>query len=362
MSLKKIDIESLKSSISIIELSKKLGLTPNHQNYISSIYKEEKTPSMKLYPETNTYYCFSTGQGGNVFTLYAITQNLDIKKDFIKIIKSIRVMFGLSDEYEENKPLIRIKKKTTSIASINTNTINGSLYSNIYQHFIGLCPIKGQGKEYLESRGFDINFLTTRKLGYISSNSYNRISTSLLEKFDIKDLKLSGLFNELGKFKGFTNSIIIPYLDELKKPVNLQFRLLSNEFTNSKYLFLSKIKKPCYGVDEYIKGNLDIIADDKNEKILYFTEGVFDCLMVKQLEINSVAIPSAGDGNLLTDEEIGQLINKFDKLVLAFDNDTAGQKLTQEFGNRLYALGAKNILVKFLPEGVKDINELILNN
>ena len=53
-------IAEIKSRTDIVELAMALGLQPNSRDVIFSIYKEENNPSLQLYRETNSFYCFAT--------------------------------------------------------------------------------------------------------------------------------------------------------------------------------------------------------------------------------------------------------------------------------------------------------------
>jgi len=60
-------IEEIKKRINIVDLATEFGLQPTKKDFIFSIYKEERNRSLKLYPETNSFYCFATGRGGGCF-------------------------------------------------------------------------------------------------------------------------------------------------------------------------------------------------------------------------------------------------------------------------------------------------------
>jgi hypothetical protein len=55
-------IEEIKNRIIIVDLANELGLQPTQKNFIFSIYKDETNRSLKLYPETNSFFCFATGR------------------------------------------------------------------------------------------------------------------------------------------------------------------------------------------------------------------------------------------------------------------------------------------------------------
>jgi DNA primase len=359
--IKQYDIQTLKTTIDIVDLAKRLGLNPNGHDFIKSIYKEEKTPSLKLYKESGTYHCFSSGATGNIFDLYAVVQGLDTKRDFKRILEELSNMFGIYQSDIE----ITVKKpkliKTNDKVDNNNLLVDGAMFDDVYKYFIGLCKLKGMsgsGVDYLKRRGFDLDILNKRQIGFVAENSYFELNQKLLATFDLEKLKQSGLYNEEGKFKGYSNSIAIPYFNVESAITNLQFRLLGDSSKQFKYLYLKNIKKTAYGLDLAL--NDDVLKKEPKVDTIYFTEGVFDTLILQQLEFRSIAIPSAGDNKVLSDDELLKIIARYNKLILAFDNDEAGLKLQQEFGNRLFKLGAKNILVKLFPKDVKDVNDYML--
>ena len=68
-------IEEIKNRINVVDLAIELGLQPTKKDFIYSIYKDEKNRSLKLYTETNSFYCFATGRGGDVINFYADFKN-----------------------------------------------------------------------------------------------------------------------------------------------------------------------------------------------------------------------------------------------------------------------------------------------
>lgn len=59
-----------------------LGLNEIPRGNISSPFSQDKNPSFKIYPDTNTFKCFSTGNQGDAFQLVALLNNMDCKTNF----------------------------------------------------------------------------------------------------------------------------------------------------------------------------------------------------------------------------------------------------------------------------------------
>lgn len=55
-----MEIQEIKSSLLILQVLNLYGLKPDRNKRINCPFHEDKTPSMQVYPETNTVYCFST--------------------------------------------------------------------------------------------------------------------------------------------------------------------------------------------------------------------------------------------------------------------------------------------------------------
>lgn len=58
--------EDLRRQISIMQILADENLTPNRAGYIPCPFHEEKTASLKIYPEQNTWHCFGCGRGRDV--------------------------------------------------------------------------------------------------------------------------------------------------------------------------------------------------------------------------------------------------------------------------------------------------------
>ena len=81
----RVDIEEVISShITLRRRGKTLvGLCPFHN---------EKTPSFTVYPDTNSFYCFGCGAGGDVISFIRRIDNLD----YVEAVKTVAQMAGMS--------------------------------------------------------------------------------------------------------------------------------------------------------------------------------------------------------------------------------------------------------------------------
>ena len=143
---RRADIESTVSSYVSLKRKGKIlpGLCPFHN---------EKTPSFTVYPETQSYYCFGCGNGGDVITFIRNIENLD----YMEAVKLLADRHGVSmpqDGYDSG-----LSKKRTEMYGANREAarfFHAKLYS----------PEGRQGLEYFYSRGLTDDTIRHFGLGY----------------------------------------------------------------------------------------------------------------------------------------------------------------------------------------------------
>lgn len=74
-------VEQIKAKLSIVDVvSPYVKLTKSGRNWKGlSPFNKEKTPSFYVNPERGTYYCFSSGQGGDHFEFIQKMEGVDFK-------------------------------------------------------------------------------------------------------------------------------------------------------------------------------------------------------------------------------------------------------------------------------------------
>lgn len=73
----------------IQQLCERYGMQFNNHGFARSPFSNDSDPSFKIYKDTNTWYCWSTGQGGDTIDLVAKIEKLDLSRDFKKILSII---------------------------------------------------------------------------------------------------------------------------------------------------------------------------------------------------------------------------------------------------------------------------------
>ena len=87
-------ISRIKQTADILDVCERLGLNPNRSAFICCPMHGEKTPSLKIYTDTDTWRCFGCGAYGDVIDLVAGTLNLTQGE----AIKTMASWYGLTNK------------------------------------------------------------------------------------------------------------------------------------------------------------------------------------------------------------------------------------------------------------------------
>ena len=135
-----MEISEIKSRLTILQVARKYGLEPNKYDMVLCPFHEDKTPSLKLYYETNTFNCFGCSANGDVIEFIQLKEKVTKHEAILKAKTMIDINYT-----EVTKP-----KETKSQPKENYTEILTKIYS-YFQNGINSGTAK-RPKEYLQSR------------------------------------------------------------------------------------------------------------------------------------------------------------------------------------------------------------------
>lgn len=328
----KTDIEDVISSY--VSLKKRgstsLGLCPFHN---------EKTPSFTVYNDTQSFYCFGCGAGGDAVTFIKKIENLD----YIDAVKFLAQRSGIQMP-DENSFDDSLSKKRRRILEINRET------AKFYYSYL-MSPDGKVGLDYYLNRGLTPNTIKRFGLGY-APNSWD----SLLKHLKSLGYKVSEMIDadvvKLGKnnrhYDTFRNRVMTPIIDVRGNVIAFGGRVLDD--SKPKYINTSDTlvyKK----TNELFSLNL---AKDNCSECIILCEGYMDVIAMHQAGFQNAV---AGCGTALTNEQV-RLISRYTKeVILAYDADEAGQKALNKAINLFKQTDIK-VRIPALTGG-KDPDEII---
>ncbi len=263
---------------------------------------KDNEPSFTVYEDTNTFYCFGCGVGGDAYQL--------------------AIHLGLEPPIILNQSNRRMERKylDPSEAQIELMTRFCNTYSE---------DLPSNAREYLNKRGFTDKDIEKFGFGYCG---YKAFDMSLQER---KLAHLLGMTNDNG-FITYWGYILIPEIRD-EKVVWFQGRNFMS--VGRKYLNV-KLSVPLFGYNS-IEGS----------KYAWITEGTFDALSLISEGEPAVALVGTNLQERFRDIFFGRIVK------VCLDNDNAGQLASGKIKSTLKGITMFTVNVT-LPDGTKDISEL----
>jgi DNA primase catalytic core len=327
-----MEIREIKAHLSILNVLNHYGLKPDKNDFILCPFHNDQTPSLKVYPKTNTFNCFGCGATGDQIEFIQLKEKCSKHE---AILKAESLTGNTTGPKTNTKPMQEVSR-TERIKALTAA-------------FIFFARSR-TGRDYLASRAIDQDKIT---VGYDAHNFHKSKETTL----ELKELYLKlGLLKpdkfgrENNYHSHFDGCIVFPMLDKEGNIIDLYGR----HTEKSEHHYLPGNHQGIY--PHYPK---------EDTEILIITESIIDAATLLQIpEITGKYGLLAMYGvNGLTGEHrqaIGEL-TKLKEIILFLDGDSAGRQASQEVAGKLKATHEKvKISIVSTPDE-EDINSMMVN-
>ncbi|MBU3915321.1 toprim domain-containing protein [bacterium] len=342
-------LKRVKTEIDLISLVKEQGieLKKKGKNLVGLCpFHDDKDPSLIITPSKNLWHCMGAcGMGGGVIDWTMKTQSVEFK-EAVKI---------LSERLNE-KPIIasfttpKSKLPSQLSASKETPAIpkDQKLLKRVLEYYHEQLKQTPAALDYLTQRGLiHPDLIEKFQLGYCD-RSLNRIipdSSSHEGKTIRNRLREAGIYRQTGGHELFNGCLTIPIKDCDGNILEIYGRRIKEDTRLSSHLYLPG---PHLGVFN---------PEGFRDKELILCESIIDALSFWVHGFENVTAIYGTEGFTQTHEELIKSQGIRD-IILAFDNDPAGENATLKIGKKLHELGL-DVLKINLPKGL-DINEVML--
>lgn len=327
----KTDIEDIISTY--VTLKKRgntsVGLCPFHN---------EKTPSFTVYNDTQSFYCFGCGAGGDAIGFIRKIENLDYI-DAVKLLAQRAGMQMPQDGFDDS-----ISKKRRRILEINRESAK-------FFHSYMMSEQGRVGLEYFLNRGLTKKTITKFGLGYAPDswdsllNHLKSLGYGIGEMVDAGVVKVGRNNNYFDTFK---NRVITPIIDVRGNVIAFGGRVLDDskpKYVNTSDTLVYKKTNELFALN---------LAKDSGKDTLILCEGYMDVISMHQAGFTNAV---AGCGTALTSEQVRLISRYANEVILAYDADEAGQKAVHKAMNLFKTTDVKIKVPKFV--GGKDPDEII---
>ena len=306
------------------------GLCPFHT---------EKTPSFVVYPETQSFYCFGCGAGGDVITFIKKISNLE----YVEAVKLLASRVGMPMPNEEDKAG-EMRRKVLAI--------NRDAARYFYDQLNKPTPEAALAREYWRKRrGLSDDTIRRFGLGY-APDSYSDLLHYLKGRgYNEEELLESGLVQRSEKgnlYNLFRHRMITPIIDLRGNVIAFGGRVLDDskpKYINSPETVVYKKSRTLFALN---------IAKRSTSRRYILCEGYMDVISMHQAGFDTAVCAC---GTALTPEQVKLIGEYADEVILSYDSDEAGQKAAAR-SLELFAPSPARVSVLNIP-GAKDPDEFI---
>ena len=305
------------------------GLCPFHS---------EKSPSFYVYPETQSFYCFGCGVGGDAVAFTKRINNID----YTEAVKLLAARAGMPDPQEDDKTG-RMRSRILSMNKEAARFFHACLNSTVEE--------ARQARAYWRRRGLDDKTIVRFGLGYAPDDSMALYFHLKDKGYTPQELDASGLFkrNANGRaYSLFWKRVITPIFDLRGNIIAFGGRVLDDskpKYVNSPETLVYHKSNTVFALQ---------IAKRSTARRFVLCEGYMDVITMHQAGIDTAVCAC---GTALTPEQVRLISEYAEEVILSYDSDEAGQKATLR-SLELFRNSPVKVSVLQIP-GAKDPDEYI---
>ena len=332
-------LEQLRNACPLEEIARTyVDLKRRGRTYVCNCpFHSEKTPSFTVFPDTQSFYCFGCGAGGDVITFIQQIENLD----FMDAVKLLAQNSGMTvPEQGADEKQSRMRKR---ILAVNRAA------ANFYYRM--LTGSDKRGLQYFIQRHLTTTTIKKYGLGF-APETWDALSRYLLQQgFTEEELLLADVSRRSRRgtlIDTFRNRVIFPIVDLRGNVIGFGGRVLDD----SQPKYLNTAQTPAFDKGK----NLFSLQFAKNSvtTTLILAEGYMDVIAVHQAGFENVV---ATLGTAITPDQARKISQYAKTVIIAYDSDAAGQAATQKAMRHFSEVGIETKILRM--QGAKDPDEYI---
>ena len=305
------------------------GLCPFHS---------EKSPSFYVYPDTQSFYCFGCGAGGDAITFTKKINSID----YPEAVKLLAARAGMPEPEEDDKTG-RMRSRILSMNKEAARFFHACLNSTVEE--------ARQARAYWRRRGLDDKTIVRFGLGYAPNSGFALYDYLRDKGYNQQELDASGLFkrNDRGNvYCLFWKRVMTPIFDLRGNIIAFGGRVMDD----SKPKYVNSPETLVYHKSETVFA-LQIAKRSASRRFV-LCEGYMDVISMHQAGIDTAVCAC---GTALTPQQVRLISEYADEVILSYDSDEAGQKATLR-SLELFRNSPVKVGVLQIP-GAKDPDEYI---
>lgn len=293
-----------------------------------SPFTSEKTPSFYVHPDKGFYKCFSTGEGGDLFSFIMKLENIE----FPEAVEFIAKRFNFQLSYEAGGPDLATQSLRKQLFELH------ELVSEWFHRQLLESATAENVRHYWQTkRAFDLKVAQQFKIGFAPPEPYALYHYCRQKNIQQEALQASGIFFNSHQSKRsaelksrFRGRLMIPIRDVQGRVVAFTARQLEEtpsddpsreaKYVNSPETQIFQKGRILFGMDHARKH----VSDSQG---FLMVEGQLDAIRCWTCGLNTAVAPQ---GTAITEEQI-HLLQRYQPpyVYCLLDGDQAGRKATE---------------------------------
>jgi DNA primase len=336
-----MEIADIKNRLPIGQVLEHYGLKPDRHDRLLCPFHPDKTPSLQIYPKTNTYCCFSSNCTAGTGDVIQFIERMEKCTRHEALVKATALCGGGSSPLSSPTPTPMAK------LFVEADELEKAvLMSKVFSSFKRALPLTKRAVEYVQGRGIDPQ---QQEIGYNSGGlhgeSKNHHLVTSMEKYGLLKPRPAGGYSVWAK-----DCVIFPLRNAEHKVVSLYGRSLTND-TDQRHFYLRDREGLYPGYPKTATARLILV------------ESVIDAVSILQqheLAIQYELLALYGT-NGLTDEHCRAILalKHLEEIIFMLNGDDPGRAATARHGTTLHTLlPTVKLTTVAVPEG-EDVNSLL---
>jgi DNA primase len=302
-------VQLIKEKLTVQEVLKGyIELQPAGRNFKALCpFHHEKSPSFMVSPDRQSWHCFGCNEGGDIFSFVMKYEGLE----FGEALKILAEKAGI--ELRRVSPMEY--KHFGLLYDINTAAKD---------FFRKELAKNEEAKAYLKERGLTSDTVNTFEIGWAPVEN-DALSRHLVQAgFTPDDIIRAGvtLRSDRGMmFDRFRGRVMFPISNHAGKVVGFTGRIFPKFDTGEVGKYVNSPETPVFQKSRILYGFSVTKKDIREIGAAFLVEGQMDFLMSWQSGVKNAVATS---GTALSLDHLQAIRRVADRLVLSFDNDTAG--------------------------------------